>query len=109
MPEIEEETHEIEKKFSYIRDAIEDQYMDKSLKVDVIKQYIKQVEELSIDHGDCDQHYSKSAIVTTLGMVVHSISDGLALGASLFFSRLMQIQVCQQKAGLLKDLPSIDA
>jgi zinc transporter ZupT len=40
-----------------------------------------QIESLSKDE-------ESSAYVTTMGLVIHSISDGIALGVSLFFSML---------------------
>jgi zinc transporter ZupT len=39
------------------------------------------------DHFHAHEHYhgdSDNIIVTTIGLVIHSIADGLALGASLF-------------------------
>lgn len=42
-------------------------------------------------YNKCDQTQDQndSAFVTTTGLVIHSIADGVALGASLFFSMLM--------------------
>jgi zinc transporter ZupT len=39
------------------------------------------------DHMHAHEHYHGEAdniIITTIGLVIHSIADGLALGASLF-------------------------
>lgn len=69
-----------------IHDALENGELMSNEKMEVIKQILQQAEN---GHQSLDAHPKDSVNVTTVGMIVHSMSDGLALGCAFFFSNLL--------------------
>lgn len=64
----------------------EENIQDKYFSVDDNNYYSQFIVDESAEHGHSHNHFdkNKSPIVTTLGLVVHSISDGVALGCSIY-------------------------